>query len=237
MTENISQIPNPLIMIYPSPKLKQYLRMCQGIFRIRGDKSDSKGDIPYLLDEDPEIIEKLKCNSKNNFRDLTMKYTDLNDLKCLSLQDICDLYKFILNENNTKDRKVYLHELLEGSHIILPQNKIVPRNKELQKRCEELRNKENNRKYQEMTKNVENAKRLYHDDKIKWQMEQMDKKLITIFQFIVSLVAGFLFGFTGIELITGSLDLGFRLILGIICASTVALAELYFLAKKLNDDI
>lgn len=65
----------------------------------------------------------------------------------------------------------------------------------------------------------------------------MNRHLVAIFQFIVSVAAGFAFGFIGVELIIGSLDFGFRLLLGIICALTIALAELYFLAKKLNEDI
>lgn len=68
-------------------------------------------------------------------------------------------------------------------------------------------------------------------------VKQMNRHLVAIFQFIVSVAAGFAFGFIGVELIIGSLDFGFRLLLGIICALTIALAELYFLAKRLNEDI
>lgn len=56
-------------------------------------------------------------------------------------------------------------------------------------------------------------------------------------QFIFSVAAGFAFGFIGIELIVGNLDFGFRLLLGIICSLVIALAEIYFLAKKLNEEI
>lgn len=53
----------------------------------------------------------------------------------------------------------------------------------------------------------------------------------------MSVAAGFAFGFLGVELLIGTLDFGFRLLLGIICALIIALAELYFLAKKLNQDL
>lgn len=56
-------------------------------------------------------------------------------------------------------------------------------------------------------------------------------------QFVFSVAAGFAFGFIGIELLVGSLDFGFRLLLGIICSLVIALAEIYFLAKKLNEEI
>lgn len=68
-------------------------------------------------------------------------------------------------------------------------------------------------------------------------MKQIDRQLIAVLQFIFSVVAGFAFGFIGVELIVGDLDFGFRLLLGIICALVIALAEIYFLAKKLNEDV
>lgn len=64
----------------------------------------------------------------------------------------------------------------------------------------------------------------------------MNKQLIAIFQFVSSVLAGFAFGFLGIELIVGDLDFGFRLLLGIIISLIIALAEIYFLAKKLSED-
>lgn len=67
-------------------------------------------------------------------------------------------------------------------------------------------------------------------------MKQINKQLIAVAQFIFSVLAGFAFGFIGVELIVGNLDFGFRLLLGIICALIIALAEIYFLAIKLNED-
>lgn len=64
----------------------------------------------------------------------------------------------------------------------------------------------------------------------------MNRQLIAVAQFIFSVAAGFAFGFIGIELIIGNLDFGFRLLLGIIIALVIALAEIYFLAKRLNED-
>lgn len=64
----------------------------------------------------------------------------------------------------------------------------------------------------------------------------MNKQLIAIAQFVFSVLAGFAFGFIGVELIIGNLDFGFRLLLGIICALVIALAEIYFLAKRLNEE-
>lgn len=65
----------------------------------------------------------------------------------------------------------------------------------------------------------------------------MNRELIGVAQFIFSVLAGFAFGFIGVELIIGDLYFGFRLLLGITCALIIAIAEIYFLAKKLNDDL
>lgn len=70
-----------------------------------------------------------------------------------------------------------------------------------------------------------------------FSVKQINKQLIAVAQFVFSVLAGFAFGFIGVELIVGNLDFGFRLLLGIICALIIALAEIYFLAIKLNEDV
>lgn len=67
-------------------------------------------------------------------------------------------------------------------------------------------------------------------------VKMLNSHMIAVFQFIISVGAGFTFGFMGIQLMVGSLDFGFRLLLGVACALTIALAEIYFLAKKLSED-
>lgn len=67
-------------------------------------------------------------------------------------------------------------------------------------------------------------------------MKQINRHLIAVLQFIFSVAAGFAFGFIGLELIVGNLDFGFRLLMGIMFSLIIALAEIYFLAKKLNEE-
>lgn len=68
------------------------------------------------------------------------------------------------------------------------------------------------------------------------KVNQINRQLIAVLQFVFSVAAGFAFGFIGVELIVGNLDFGFRLLLGIMCSLIIALAEIYFLAKKLNEE-
>ncbi|CAH2050158.1 unnamed protein product, partial [Iphiclides podalirius] len=88
-----------------------------------------------------------------------------------------------------------------------------------------------------MTKSVDNVRMRFPEDSISYQMKQLNRQLIAIGQFIISIFAGFLFGFRGIEWMVGNLDFGFRLLLGVMCALVIALAEIYFLAKKLNEEL
>lgn len=80
-------------------------------------------------------------------------------------------------------------------------------------------------------------KQHYVNDEISFTVKQLNRHLIAIGQFILSIFAGFMFGFKGIEWSIGYLDFGFRLLLGVICALIIALAEIYFLAKKLNEEL
>ncbi|KAL9694766.1 hypothetical protein quinque_014051 [Culex quinquefasciatus] len=120
--------------------------------------------------------------------------------------------------------------------LILPENEQQKRNAELEARCQKLRKEQEAREYEAMTRNVDNVRTHMPQDTIAFQMKQINRQLIAVAQFIFSVAAGFAFGFIGIELIVGQLDFGFRLLLGIMIALIVALAEIYFLAKKLNED-
>lgn len=129
-----------------------------------------------------------------------------------------------------------LHELLMGSEILLPQPVEIPRNSELEARIQRLKLEQQERDYRAMTKNVDNMRVKQPEDTIAYQMKQINRQLIAVLQFVFSVAAGFAFGFLGVELIVGRLDVGFRLLLGVICALVIALAEMYFLAKKLAED-
>lgn len=178
-----------------------------------------------------------KLNNENVFSELLT-----NDIRTFSPKDDNEGYLEIedllwLNSELEQQRKngncVYLHELLTGSSIYVPENEKIERNPDLEKRCIKLKNQQDNQKYRNMTRNVDNMRAREPEETIAYQLNQMNRQLIAVFQFILSVLAGFLFGFLGVELIVGNLDFGFRLLLGIMCALTIALAELYFLAKQL----
>jgi hypothetical protein len=265
---NTGQISNPSIHVKPSKKLCDYIHtikissnipagVANIIFKnkIKKEETGRPAELTYLLtDEDRQFLKTLNLNSK-----VSTKLPFHNEAiisendRLLNLHDLHWLYDYIQRDNENNSTKVYLHNLFEGSEIILPKNCEVPRNVELEKRCERLRASQQNREYSNMTKNVDNVRRKHPEDTISFQskskcerfqvvyfkisVKQMNRHLIAISQFIMSVLAGFAFGFIGVELLIGNLDFGFRLLLGIICALIIALAELYFLAKKLNEDL
>ncbi|XP_059048077.1 uncharacterized protein LOC131843450 [Achroia grisella] len=156
----------------------------------------------------------------------------------LSNSDIDWLYSYLQKGRNSGEKDVpYLHVLLEGADIELPENVVIKRNPVLEERCVKLRAQQEAREYRKMTKGVDNVRMRFPEDSISYQLKQINRHLIAIGQFILSIFAGFLFGFKGIEWMVGPLEFGFKLLLGIMCSLIIALAEIYFLAKKLNEEL
>ncbi|KAL1464068.1 hypothetical protein WDU94_003751 [Cyamophila willieti] len=176
----------------------------------------------------PPNIETVLKSSTKHAKDKTNRaeiYLEIEDIKWLHAHVVEGL------------GDVFLHELISGEDIVLPEPEVLPRNPELEARVRRLKVQQMEREYRSMTKNVDSVRVNHPEDTISYQMKQINRQLIAVVQFIVSVGAGFTFGFIGVELIVGELDFGFRLLLGVICSLIIALAEIYFLAKKLADDL
>ncbi|XP_066587554.1 transmembrane protein 199 [Prorops nasuta] len=204
----VEPMEDPTIKIKPGDDLIDYI--CKNV--------KNSEDVP---DEIKAIKAKKKSEKKNTH---------------LRIRHIKWLNEHLKEYRKQSGDKIYVHELLKTSDIILPTPKVTPRNPELEKRIQRLKAEQEAREYAAMTKNVDVNRKHLPEDTIAYQMKQINKQLIAVAQFIFSVLAGFAFGFIGVELIIGNLDFGFRLLLGIICALVVALAEIYFLAIKLSED-
>ncbi|KAF4527828.1 hypothetical protein B566_EDAN016312 [Ephemera danica] len=115
----------------------------------------------------------------------------------------------------------FLCQYNRGTEMILPSPPVQARNPELEARCERLRWEQQEREYRAMTKNVDAT------------LKQINRQLIGVVQFVFSVAAGFLFGYLGLELMLGGLDMRVRLLSGIMCAVIIAVAEIYFLIMHL----
>ncbi|XP_036673028.3 uncharacterized protein [Drosophila suzukii] len=153
----------------------------------------------------------------------------------LYLSDLHWLSSTLVELRSRDHCQVFLHQLIESCELILPENEMKPRNPELEARCQRLRAEQHNRDYLKMTKNVDAGLKNYPEDTISYQIKSLNKQIIAVVQFIFSVAAGFTFGFFGVNLMVGPLPFGFRILLGVIVALIIALAEMYFLAKKLHE--
>uniref|UniRef100_A0A2M4AJM6 Putative endoplasmic reticulum-based factor for assembly of v-atpase n=1 Tax=Anopheles triannulatus TaxID=58253 RepID=A0A2M4AJM6_9DIPT len=153
---------------------------------------------------------------------------------CLGLADIRWLFNVLTEMRKTDSTVPFLHTLLVGCPLVMPENPVQERNPVLEARCQLLRKQQEERDYNRMTKNVDSIRKHMPEETIGYQVKQINRHLIAVAQFLFSVAAGFAFGFVGIGLIVGQMDFGVRLLLGIVIALIIALAEIYFLAKRLN---
>ncbi|XP_050090531.1 uncharacterized protein LOC126574390 [Anopheles aquasalis] len=153
---------------------------------------------------------------------------------CLGLADIRWLFNALTEMRKTDSTVPFLHALLAGCPLVMPENPVQERNPVLEARCQLLRKQQEERDYNRMTKNVDSIRKHMPEETIGYQVKQINRHLIAVAQFLFSVAAGFAFGFIGIALIVGQMDFGVRLLLGIVIALIIALAEIYFLAKRLN---
>ncbi|KAL0268856.1 UNVERIFIED_CONTAM: hypothetical protein PYX00_010663 [Menopon gallinae] len=240
MTENITSISDPTVSFKVTEKLVAFYKkhkkeMCK--FKIPIPKNileiDSKNEILLKISDIEWLNEFLKHKRKvvlGDFEPLTGKSLDKEIYSLLHSENI----PHVKREQELSE--LYLHELLDTSTFLLPKNEVIPRNPVLEARIERLKKEQEERDYKAMTRNIQSSRVFRKDDTVACELNMMNRHLIAVGQFIVSVGAGFAFGFLGVEYMIGNLDFGFRLLLGIACALTIALAEFYFLAKHLSEE-
>ncbi|KOB71353.1 Uncharacterized protein OBRU01_13904, partial [Operophtera brumata] len=107
----------------------------------------------------------------------------------LTTSDIDWLYNYLQNQKSNNQDVPYLHDLLAGANIEVPENSVIKRNPVLEARCVKLRKQQEAREYRKMTKTVDNVRLRFPEDSISYQMKQLNRQLIAIGQFILSIFA------------------------------------------------
>ncbi|XP_069617476.1 transmembrane protein 199 [Ranitomeya imitator] len=131
---------------------------------------------------------------------------------------------------------IYLHELLEGSEIHLPEVKLPERNPELVARLEKIKAKLANEEYKRITKNVtfqSNQQGTLAD--LGRQVRPLKTIIITIFNFLVTIVAAFACTYIGTQYVFT--ESAARVLSSVIVASLVGLAELYVLVRTMEGQL
>ncbi|KAM6463214.1 transmembrane protein 199 [Liasis olivaceus] len=133
--------------------------------------------------------------------------------------------------------QIYLHELLEGSEIFLPEVTKPPRNPELVARLEKIKARLANEEYKQMTKNI-NCQELNRHGTLSdlgRQVRSAKALIITIVNFLVTVGATFVCAFLGSQYVFT--EMAARVLSAMIAASVVGLAELYVMVRTLEGEL
>nr|XP_056721291.1 transmembrane protein 199 [Euleptes europaea] len=173
---------------------------------------------PELRRLDPELLEELEAASVDSG---------------LSFALVRRLHRALRDAGS----QVYLHELLEGSEVLLPEVKKPPRNPELVARLETLKAKLANEEYKRMTRNV-NSQELNRYGTLAdlgRQIRSTKAVFVTIFNFLVTVGATFACTYLGSQYIFA--EMAARVLSAVIVASVVGLAELYVMVRTLEGEL
>lgn len=148
------------------------LEKCMSSLSVQVSNSDGTDDDSHHSDVETlaphERISKNKARqirAKQRQRELAKLTLNLADLKWL----YCHLNDARQKATATAETVPYLHELVEGSQLILPANEIVERNPELEARCQRLKLEQDEYQYRQMTKNVDCARAHEPNETISYQ--------------------------------------------------------------------
>ncbi|NXW74196.1 TM199 protein, partial [Hirundo rustica] len=131
---------------------------------------------------------------------------------------------------------LHLHELLEGCEIHLPEVPVPPRNPELVARLERIKAKLAHEEYQRMTRNITGQPNLKSTPLPPCPpVRSVKAVVITIFNFIVTVVAAFACTYLGSQYVFA--ETAARVLSAVIVASVVGLAELYVMVRTLEGDL
>lgn len=91
------------------------------------------------------------------------------EIPYLTTSDIDWLYNYLQKQKSNNQDVPYLHDLLAGAHIEVPENRVIKRNPVLEARCVKLRKQQEAREYRKMTKTVDNVRLRFPEDSISYQ--------------------------------------------------------------------
>ncbi|NXL38648.1 TM199 protein, partial [Glaucidium brasilianum] len=130
---------------------------------------------------------------------------------------------------------LYLHQLLEGCEIDLPEVQEPPRNPELVARLERIKAKLANEEYRRMTRNITGQEMNGTLAEFGRQVRSVKAVVITIVNYIITVVAAFACTYLGSQYIFA--ETAARVLSAVIVASVVGLAELYVMVRTLEGDL
>lgn len=140
------------------------------------DEESSSDEIETLSADDSKSTGKnqaRKNRAKQREKELSRLTLTLTDLKWLN--------QYLAKLRETDESVSYLHELIEGSKLILPKNEVIERNPELEARCQKLRREQEEQRYRMMTKNVDCSRTQDPEETISYQSMVANSKIAYFF--------------------------------------------------------
>uniref|UniRef100_A0A915D3N2 Transmembrane protein 199 n=1 Tax=Ditylenchus dipsaci TaxID=166011 RepID=A0A915D3N2_9BILA len=110
-----------------------------------------------------------------------------------------------------------------------------------QARLQQLRNEQEDREYNEMTKSID-AHRRYgkvdHMESFGKEMRDVNRQMIAVVNTLITVGGAFAFGFFGLDLAYPhlQLDIATRMLIGLVLGTLVFFADLYFIIKNMDID-
>ncbi|CAG5114914.1 unnamed protein product [Candidula unifasciata] len=125
-------------------------------------------------------------------------------------------------------QKIFLHEIIKDAEF-MPQTVSPPtRNPQLEARIQKLRIEQENKEYRRMTRNVN--QKVQTTFTFQEEVKAMNRQLIMMINFLITVAAGFAFGYKGIEMMVGKV-FAMQMMSGLIVALIVFFVDLYFLLR------
>ncbi|XP_063061218.1 transmembrane protein 199 [Engraulis encrasicolus] len=184
-----------------------------------------KKRVKELLDNDSSVPTDLQDDFDPIFQEDTESV--------ISFKTVRKLHTFLQD----KGHPVYLHDLLEGSILHLPEYVKPPRNPVLVARLEKIKARLANEEYNRMTRNVNTQEISRHGTLTDFGREVRSAKaaVLTVFNFLVTVGAAFACAYLGSQYIFT--DTAARVLSAVIVASVVGLAELYVLVRTMEGEL
>lgn len=109
-----------------------------------------------------DLPESIKAFIKSNDKTLVIKISVINWMD-----------NYLKNYRDKTNDRVYLHELLSGGRLILPEPKVTPRNPILEARVQKLQAQQDARDYEAMTKGVDSHRKNLPEDTLAYQSNNL----------------------------------------------------------------
>uniref|UniRef100_A0A1I8BMD4 Transmembrane protein 199 n=1 Tax=Meloidogyne hapla TaxID=6305 RepID=A0A1I8BMD4_MELHA len=110
--------------------------------------------------------------------------------------------------------------------------------REYKERIQRLKNQQANLEYNNMIRSIDQTRSNPLLQNFGQEMREMNRQMVAVINTLITVGGSFAFGFWGVQFAYPhlGLDIAERMLLGLVCATIVFFADLYFIVKSMSDD-